>query len=358
NEKSFRIVADHIKASVFMLAERLVPFKEGRGYVLRKLIRRAIKYAWILDIDRGNFIFSLVPTIVDMYKDIYTELESNRSFIIEELTKEINDFSKKYEEHFKNSVKEYSRLIELFSADETKPFKYKQIFPEIKEISGKELFEKYQERGGVEPEFIRMKVEENMTDKEKNNNDLEWQRIIKEFDEALLKHQELSRTASAGQFKSGLADDSESTTKYHTATHLLLAALRQVLGNDVQQKGSNITSERIRFDFNFERKLTGEEIEKIESIVNEQIKKALPVVCCEMETQKAFDGGATGVFGHKYPEKVKVYSIPSASSGQEVFSKEICAGPHVENTRDLGIFKIVKEEASSQGVRRIKAILQ
>jgi len=176
----------------------------------------------------------------------------------------------------------------------------------------------------------------------------------KEFEQEMKKHQELSRTASAGQFKSGLADNSEQTTKYHTATHLLLAALREVLGEGVQQKGSNITAERIRFDFNLDRKMTAEEIKKVEDLVNEKIQANLPVVCQEMATEQAFEKGAVGVFGHKYAERVKVYTV---GQSENVCSKEICAGPHVEQTGLLGVFKIIKEEASSSGVRRVKAIL-
>jgi alanyl-tRNA synthetase len=354
NEKSFRIIADHLKAATFILAEKLVPFKDGRGYVLRKLIRRAIKYAWVLDINTTQFVPSLVPVVIDIYKDIYTELEDNKDFVINEMAKEINDFSNKYEESFKNSVKEYSRNLELFSAEKTEPFSYKQMFPRIKEISGKEIFKKYQERGGVEPEFIRMKVEENMAEEERKVNEHEWKKITDEFNEALLNHQNLSRTASAGQFKSGLADNSEQTTKYHTATHLLLAALREVLGDEVVQKGSNITAERIRFDFSFNRKVAAEEIKKVEDLVNEKIRASLPVVCEEMETEQAKERGAMGVFGHKYGDRVKVYSI---GQGENICSQEICAGPHVQNTKELGEFKIIKEEASSAGIRRVKATL-
>ncbi len=313
--KSFRIIADHLKASVFILSDGLVPSNTERGYVLRRLIRRAIRYGKLLGIEK-EFAGEIAKVIIEMYENTYPELKESQEFILSELQKEEERFLTCLDKGLKEFEKINKSIIsgeEVFNLYQSYGFPL-EITKEIAKESGKEI----DERG---------------------------------FEIELKKHQDLSRTASAGQFKSGLADDSEATTKYHTATHLMLVALRQVLGEDVQQKGSNITSERIRFDFNFERKLTGDEIEKIENIVNEQIKMALPVVCCEMETKEALEGGAMGVFGHKYPEKAKVYSISD-------FSKEICAGPHVENIGSLGIFKIVKEEASSQGVRRIKAILQ
>jgi len=315
NEKPFRVIADHIKASAFILADGLVPSNTERGYVLRRLIRRAIRYGKLLAIEK-EFASKVAKIVVEMYENVYPELKENQDFILSELQKEEEKFSTCLD----RGLKEFEKI--------NKPI-----------ISGEEVFNLYQNYGF--PLEITREIA-----KEKGKEIDE-----KGFEIELKKHQELSRTASAGQFKSGLADNSEATTKYHTATHLLLASLRQVLGGDVQQRGSNITSERIRFDFNFERKLTGEEIKKVEDLVNEQIKMALPVVCCEMETKKALEGGAMGVFGHKYPEKVKIYSAGD-------FSKEICAGPHIENTSELGLFKIIKEEASSAGVRRIKAILQ
>ncbi len=321
NTKSFRIVADHIKASVFILSDGLTPSNTERGYVLRRLIRRAIRHGKLLGIEK-EFAGEIAKVVIKMYESIYPELKENQEVILSELQKE--------EERFLTCLDKGLREFEKISENV---------------ISGKEVFNLYQTYG-----FPLEITREIAKEKGKTINEAE-------FEEELKKHQDLSRTASAGQFKSGLADNSEMTTKYHTATHLMLVALRQVLGENVQQKGSNITSERIRFDFNFERKLTQEEIEKIESIINEQIKKALPVVCCEMETKEALESGATGVFGHKYPEKVRVYSVgPSTDSGR-VFSKEICAGPHIENTSVLGVFKIIKEEASSAGVRRIKAVL-
>lgn len=319
NEKPFRIIADHIKASVFILADGLMPSNKERGYVLRRLIRRAIRYGKLLGIE--NFFCSdIAIEVIKIYENIYSELKENQDFILSELQKE----EEKFLTCLDRGLKEFEKINKSI-------------------ISGKEVFNLYQTYGF--PLEITREIA-----KEKGKEIDE-----KGFGEELEKHQELSKTASAGQFKSGLADNSEATTRYHTATHLLLAALRQILGNDIQQKGSNITNERIRFDFSFYRKMSDEEIKNVENLVNQRIKDSLAVVCCEMETKEALESGATGVFGHKYPEKVKVYSV---GEGQACFSKEICAGPHIENTKELSEFKIIKEEASSSGVRRIKAILQ
>ena len=320
-DRAMRIISDHIKAATFMLAEGLLPSNTERGYVLRRLIRRAVRYGKLLGIEK-YFLAQAAEAVFEIYKDIYPELENNKQFILRELAKEEDVFNKTIE----RGLKEIEKIHE-----------------KEKNISGEEAFLLYQSYG--------FPIE--MTQEIAKEKGLELDLVG--FQEELKKHQELSRTASAGQFKSGLADNSEQTTKYHTATHLMLAALRQVLGNEVEQRGSNITAERIRFDFNFERKLTQEEIKKVENIVNEKIKQALPITCFEMEIKKALESGATGTFGHKYPQQVKVYSV----GGDDVcFSKEICSGPHVENTKKLGEFKIVKEESSSSGVRRVKAILQ
>jgi len=319
NEKPFRVIADHIKSSTFILAEGLAPSNVGRGYVLRRLIRRAVRYGKLLDIEK-NFMAEVAKVVVEMYVDVYPELKRNQDFIFSEFGKE--------EERFSGCLE--------------KGIKFFEKLPQGA-ISGKAAFDLYQNYG-FPVEMVRELAKEQ-------------DRQIDEagFQGEMAKHQELSRTASAGQFKSGLADNSEQTTKYHTATHLLLAALREVLGDDVQQKGSNITAERIRFDFNFGRKMTAEEIKKVEDLVNEKIKADLPVVCDEMATEQAFGQGALGAFGHKYADRVKVYSV---GCQENICSKEICAGPHVERTGVLGIFKIIKEEASSSGIRRVKAILE
>lgn len=315
--KAMRIIADHIKASVFILAENVVPSNKERGYVPRRLIRRAIRYGKTLMM-QNNFTAKLAERVIEMYND-YPLLKQNREFILQEIEKEEN--------RFRQSLQSGLNFFEKIAKS--------------KEISGKNAFLLYQSYGFP----IEMTQELAKEKKIKIN--------MQEFEQENKKHQELSRTASSGQFKSGLADNSEATTKLHTAAHMLLAALRQILGKNIHQKGSNITPERLRFDFSFDRKMSEEEIKKVEALVNEQIKKKIPVIREELSLQEAKKSGAEGVFDDKYKnlEKVFVYSIAN-------FSKEICSGPHVENTSKLGKFKIIKEEASSAGVRRIKAILE
>ncbi|PIU14909.1 alanine--tRNA ligase [bacterium (Candidatus Gribaldobacteria) CG08_land_8_20_14_0_20_39_15] len=354
--KALRIIADHIKTSTFILAEGLAPSNVGRGYVLRRLIRRTVRYGKLLGIEK-EFCAGLTKEVIKIYDDIYPELKENQDFIFDELEKEEKNFGRTLERGLKELKKaiekhpwetdfvkvkqgiESSVIFNAFYFYQTFGFPIELIKEEFTTYANALLFNK-----GLE--IIVLKV---------------WEEIEKVFYEDLKEHQDLSRTAAVGQFKSGLADNSEQTTKYHTATHLLLAALREILGKEVQQKGSNITAERIRFDFNFGRKMTAEEIKKVEDLINEKIKADLPVICEEMETDQAFEKGAVGVFGHKYADKVKVYTIgkPSVGSAQaNVCSKEICAGPHVARTGLLGNFKIIKEESSSSGVRRIKAVLE
>ncbi len=313
--RAMRIIADHIKASVFIIADGVEPSNVERGYVLRRLIRRAIRYSKEL----GNFsVVQVAEPVFEIYDD-YANLVKNKKMILLELAKE--------EERFLKTLEEGMKIFEKMIKDK-------------KELVAKDAFLLYQSYGFP----IEMTVE--FAKKKKIAVD------VVGFDIENKKHQELSRTASAGVFKSGLADSSEATTKLHTATHLLNEALRIVLKNkDIHQKGSNITAERARFDFNFDRKLTDEEIKKVEELVNEKIKEKLVVKMEELTLDEAKKKGAQGVFDSKYGEKVKVYSIGN-------FSKEICAGPHVNNTSELGKFKILKEESNAAGVRRIKAVLE
>lgn len=341
--KSMRIVADHIKAATFILGDekRITPSNVGAGYVLRRLIRRAVRSAFSLDI-KESFSFEIAGEVIRIYKDTYPELDKNKEFIIHQLVKEEN----KFKETLEQGLKEFEKIKPKFNTS----FGLTEFG-----ISGEDLFMLYSTFGFP----VELSIEEiGKIFKEKNieiPGDVK-ERFSLQFHEALKKHQELSRTASAGMFKGGLADASEATVKYHTAAHLMLAALKQVLGENVSQKGSNITPERLRFDFSYGQKMTLEQIKQVEDIVNEQIKNDLAVVCEEMDLEKAKAAGATGVFGAKYGERVKVYSIGKKEG--EPFSREICGGPHAERTGMLGKFKIVKEEASSAGVRRIKAILE
>ncbi len=315
NEKEMRIIADHIKASVFIIAEGITPSNTEQGYVLRRLIRRAIQYGKKLGME--NFISEIGEPVFKIYDD-YPRLK-NKKQILKELTKEEEKFSQTLEKGLN---------------------KFKKLTKEKKKISGKEAFLLYQSYGFP----IEMTKELAKESKIKIDE--------KSIDNEMKKHQELSRTASAGKFKSGLADNSEETTKLHTTAHLLLAALKTVLKDDsIMQRGSNITAERLRLDFSFQRKLEKTELQEIEDLVNAQIQCSCEVKREEMSPKEAKKKGATGVFDKKYGDKVSVYTI-------EDFSKEICAGPHVKNLCELGHFKIKKEESSSSGVRRIKAILE
>ena len=324
--KSMRIIADHIKASVFILADGIVPSNSEHGYVLRRLIRRAVRHARKLGLN--HFTKQVAQPVFKIYDD-YEILKKNYEKILSELEREENNFLETLEKGIKVFEK---RTLEL----DTGKSKQK-IFP------GTDAFLLYQSYGFPIEMTLELAKEKGITID------------LKEFEKALENHQELSRTATAGKFKSGLQDNTEGTTKLHTATHLLHAALREVLGEKVGQKGSNITPERLRFDFSFDRKMTPEEIKKVEEIVNQAIKDNFSVTREEMSPEKAKDSGALGFFEHKYGDIVSVYTV---GDKKDFFSKEICTGPHVDNTGKLGHFKIQKEEATSAGVRRIKAVLE
>ncbi|PIS13349.1 MAG: alanine--tRNA ligase [Candidatus Tagabacteria bacterium CG09_land_8_20_14_0_10_41_14] len=316
NIRVFRIIADHIRAAVFILGDErgISPSNIGQGYIVRRLIRRSIRQGKILSINK-NFTSEVAKACIGTLKNIYKEIEKNKDFIFKELEKEENNFRKTLEKGMRKFEK---------NSDS--------------DISGENAFILFSTYG------FPIEMTQELAEEKGIKVDTEG------FKKEMVKHQELSRTASAGMFKGGLADSGEETKKLHTATHLLLAALRKVLGGHVVQKGSNITAERLRLDFSYPEKLTDEQKTKVEKLVNEKIKENLPVICEEMSPKEAEKSGALGEFGHKYGEKVKVYSINN-------FSREICGGPHVEKTGELGEFKIKKEEASSARVRRIKAII-
>ena len=319
NEKEMRIIADHIKAATFIIADGIVPGNAEQGYVLRRLIRRAIRNLRKLDVPilEMDATVEIAKEVIKIYND-YDILKNTKDKILHELKSE--------EDRFQKTLDKGLREFEKMCSD--------------KKIDAKETFLLYQSYGFPIEMIKELADEKGVTVDEKG--------FHKEFEQ----HQKLSQTASAGKFKSGLADNSEATQKLHTACHMLNEALRIVLKDkNIFQKGSNITPERLRFDFNFDRKLTDEEKKKIEDLVNEKIHKDLPVDMKEMTVDEANKAGAQGVFDSKYGEKVKVYSIGD-------FSKEICAGPHVKNTSEMGTFKIKKEESSSAGVRRIKAVLE
>jgi alanyl-tRNA synthetase len=316
NKKEMRIIADHIKAACFIIHDGIVPSNTEQGYVLRRLIRRAIRNLRKLEVDILNI--NATDEIAKEVFKIYKDYNLKEKLILTELKEEEDKFQKTLDK----GLKEFEKM----SKD--------------KRIDGKESFLLYQSYG-----FPLEMIEEISKEKKIKFNP-------EDFKKELKKHQELSQTASAGKFKSGLADDSEATTKLHTAAHLLHEAIKVVLKDtSITQKGSNINPERLRFDFSFNRKLTEEEKTEIENTVNKKIKDSLPIKREIMTPKEAKEKGACGVFDHKYGDNISVYTIKG-------FSKEICTGPHVKNTKELGKFKITKETSSSSGIRRIKAVLE
>ena len=318
--RSFRIIADHVRCATFMMGDinGITPSNVDQGYVLRRLIRRAVRYALRLGIPELS-LQKIAKVIIDQYKDVYPELESNRDKIINELNLE----EERFQRTIKQGLKEFEKLEQRIEGNV---------------INGTDAFHLY-DTFGFPIEFTLELAHEKGFEVDK-----------KGFDKAFENHQKLSSAGAEQRFKGGLADTGEETAKLHTATHLLHAALRKVLGDEVAQKGSNITAERLRFDFSFGRKIEPDELTEIQRLVNEAIDAKVDIVCEEMSVEEAKEKGAIGLFEAKYGSVVKVYTIDG-------FSKEICGGPHAANTADLGHFKIVKEQSSSAGVRRIKAVL-
>ena len=322
-DRSFRVIADHVRTATFILGDpqAVTPSNVGAGYILRRIIRRAVRDGRKLGLD-GTFLTAPAAVVVEEYKNAYPELEEHKDFIF----KEIENEEKKFLNTLKKGEAEFEKLLPNLQKNPQK------IIP------GRVAFRLY-DTFGFPIELTQEMAEENGMKVD-----------VEGFKEAEKKHQELSRDTSGQQFKGGLIDHSEITTKYHTATHLLQQALVNVLGPQVAQKGSNITSERMRFDFSFERAMTKEEIKKVEDIVNEQIAKDLPVTMEVMDLEAAKKSGARALFGEKYDKQVSVYTIGD-------FSKEVCGGPHVQHTGLIGHFHIVKEQSSSAGVRRIRAVI-
>ncbi len=323
NTKAMRIIADHIRAVVMITGDeaQIKPSNTDQGYILRRIIRRMIRYAKKLDIDiNSNWDQELANLIINDYSKYYSELEKNKETILEVLTNEKTKFNRTLEK----GLREFEKLTSNLNGN----------------IINKDLAFKLYDTYGFPIELT-----EELAEEQNIKVDTEG------FKEKFKEHQEKSRTASAGKFKGGLSGDGVMETKYHTTTHLLNAALKQVVGEDVHQMGSNITSERLRFDFSCNHKLTDEEKQKVEELVNTWIKEGIEVTHEQMSKEEALNSGAECMFIEKYPDIVTVYSIGS-------ISKELCGGPHINNTNELGHFKIKKEEASSAGVRRIKAVLQ
>lgn len=321
NTKAFRIIADHIRASVFIMGDGVIPSNTRQGYVLRRLLRRAVRFADSLEIPEGQ-LSKLMDSIVAYYADSYPALEKNLSFLKETFNTE----EKKFRTTLAKGMKEFERLAQRGN------------------ISGKDAFVLFSTYGFPMEMIQELSLERGLS--------FDKTQYEKEFEE----HRNLSRTASSGTFKGGLADSSEKTTMLHTSTHLMLAGLRKYLGDHVHQAGSNITQERIRFDFTHGEKVSKDILEKVEVYVNEAIAKGCHVRIEEMAKDEAKASGVEGSFWDKYPERVHVYVVESTDG--TIYSKELCGGPHVENTGTIrGKFSIIKEESSSAGVRRVKAIL-
>ena len=319
--ESRRIIAEHLRSSMMIISDGGRPSNIDRGYVLRRLIRRLIRHLNKLQIDL-NELTNLIEINVENLKEMYPDLEKNKDTIKSVIVEEKDKFVKTLAHGEREFEKEVKRLKEQ----------------NVETIPGATVFKLY-DTYGFPPEVTKELAQENG-----------FKVDLKEFEELFKKHQEKSRQGAEHKFKGGLADQNEKTIAYHTATHLLHQALRTVLGDHVKQSGSNITEERLRFDFTHPQKMTKEEIQQVEDLVNEQIKRDLKVTCEEMSYEDAKKSGAIGLFTDKYGDKVKVYTIGD-------FSKEICGGPHVSNTKGMGTFKIKREESSSSGIRRIKAVL-
>lgn len=319
--KAFRIIADHIRCAVFMLGDQrgITPSNVDQGYILRRIIRRSIRFSMQLDMPSGS-LNEVAKVFIAQYSPFYPELEQNSDKILSELQKEENRFAST----LKKGIREFNKLVPTLEGTV---------------IGGVDAFHLYDTYGFPIEFTMELAKEQGLT------VDVEG------FHAAFKAHQTLSQAGAEQRFKGGLADNTDATAALHSATHLLQAALRRVLNDDgVAQKGSNITAERLRFDFSFPRKVTPEELLEVEKLVNEAIKADVPIVCEEMTVEEAKAQGAIGLFENKYGSKVKVYTMGD-------FSKEICGGPHAAHTGALGTFKIKKEEASSAGVRRIKAVL-
>ncbi len=339
--ESMRVIADHLRAATFLAVDGVTPSNKEQGYVMRRLLRRAMVKAFNLGVEQ-NFMQEIVPVIADIYHEDFPEVAKNRDKVLEVLVKE----EKVFRETLRKGLKEFKKA---FTIGESIAGGDDVIDGQL--ITGKDIFRLYDTYG--------FPVELSLEEAYKNGARIpdNWK---EDFDKEMKQQRERSQTATKGVFKGGLADHSDETKKLHTATHLMYEALRQVLGDHVVQRGSNVNAERTRFDFSHPEKVTREQLDKVEKIVNQQIEKDLKVEWKEYATDEAFKMGAKGAFGDKYGDKVKVYTM--GTPGEKPFSIEICGGPHVEHTGQLAEgdkkFKITKEQASSAGVRRIKAVLK
>ena len=337
NTKAMRIIADHTRTSVMLIGDvnGILPSNTGAGYILRRLIRRAVRYARALGIESASILTLAKIFIEEVYNEAFPLLKEKEEYVLEELGKEIGRF----EATLAQGMKEFEKCVSGIARKNEFMKKSNPDYTAETVIGGKAAFRLYDTYGFPLELTQELAAERGLTVDEAG------------FAEAFKEHQEKSRVLPAGQYKGGLESHSEQATKYHTATHLLNAALKTVLSPDCNQKGSNITDERMRFDFNFPRPMTAEEVKAVEDLVNEKIKEDIPVVYREMSLEEARAEHFVGVFDEKYGDVVKTYSVGD-------FSKEMCGGPHVEHTGVLGHFRIVKEQSSSAGIRRIKAVLE
>ena len=333
NERSARIIADHIRTATHMISDGVTPKNIDQGYILRRLIRRAIREAYKMGYEQA-FTAEIAAIYIEQFSDIYASIKNNAEKIKNELSIEEGKFSKT----LKDGVREFEKIVNGFK------IAFERSGQKVTQVWGGKAFTLFDTYGFPLEMTVELAKEHDLT------VDIEG------FNTAFEKHQELSRTAAAGKFKWGLADDGAETTALHSACHLMLEWLRQILGTHVHQAGSNITAERLRFDFTHPEKMTPEQITKVEEFVNKGISSDLTVTISNMDKKEAQEAGVSGSFWEKYPDIVKVYSMVGADG--VVYSRELCGGPHVETSKDMGKFKIVKEESSSAGVRRIKAVLE
>ncbi len=360
HNESMRVIADHLRAATFLAVDGCIPSNKEQGYVMRRLIRRAVRFAFDLGIEQ-NFLEQVVPVIADLYHDDFPEVAENRDNIIAVLVKEEKAFRQTLRKGLLEQVK-IARTADddkksIFQSDvdrgflmglgaTAEPVRRDLV---IDYLTGNDLFALYDTYGFP----VELSIEEALVNGIRISHD--WR---EQFDAKMEEQRNRSRTATKGEFKGGLGGQDDIHKKYHTATHLLQSALRQLFGPEVRQHGSNINEERLRFDFNHDSKMTDEEIKKAEDLVNGWIAQDLPVTFKEYSAQEALDMGAIGPFGERYGDTVRVYQM---GEGDNIASLEICGGPHVENTGHLAEggkkFKIVKEESSSAGIRRIKAVL-
>ena len=334
--RAFRVLLDHSRTATFMIGDEkgIVPSNTDQGYILRRIIRRAVRFGRKIDLPEGS-LAKISATFIEKYKTVYPELEVNREKIFEELVKEETKFNKTLQQ----GLKEFEKCINGIERKNAFMSQKDPAYIPEKAINGKQAFHLYDTYG------FPVEITDEMAKERGYTVDLDG------YKAAFEEHQSKSKAGSEQKFACGLADHKETTTRLHTATHLLHAALKKVCSPDVNQKGSNITEERLRFDFNLPQPMTPEQIKAVEELVNEQIKADIPVVCKEISLEEAKAEGFTGLFESKYGERVKTYTIGE-------FSKEICGGPHAEKTGELGKFRIVKEQSCGSGLRRIKAVLE